>query len=69
MPATHDVTLGGVGYMLKPGSYQRYQDGATEGRIGRVRLADFYGGAGRAFQAERDRNWRAAATTRSCPPP
>jgi hypothetical protein len=55
MTQTHDVLLGTTGYMVKPGSYQRYQDGQSEGRVGRVRLFDFYGGAKRAAQMERDR--------------
>jgi hypothetical protein len=41
--------------MVKPGTYQRYQDGQSDGRVGRVRLFDFYGGAKRAAQMERDR--------------
>ncbi|HEX3723279.1 MAG TPA: hypothetical protein VHV31_10835, partial [Nitrolancea sp.] len=55
MTDLYDVTLGGEGYMVKPGSYQRYQDGQSEGRLGRVRLFDFFGGARRAAQLERDR--------------
>ncbi len=55
MTETYDVTLDGTGYMVKPGTYQRYQDGQSEGRVGRVRLFDFYGGAMRNTQLERDR--------------
>ncbi len=55
MTETYDVTLDSVGYMVKPGTYQRYQDGQSEGRVGRVRLFDFYGGAKRTTQLERDR--------------
>ena len=55
MTGFYDVTLGGDGYMVKPGTYQRYQDGQSEGRLGRVRLFDFFGGAKRAAQLERDR--------------
>jgi hypothetical protein len=55
MTQLYDVLLGATGYMVKPGSYQRYQDGQSEGRVGRVRLFDFYGGAKRAAQMERDR--------------
>jgi len=55
MTQTYDVLLGATGYMVKPGTYQRYQDGQSEGRVGRVRLFDFYGGAKRAAQMERDR--------------
>ncbi len=55
MTETYDVTLDSVGYMVKPGAYQRYQDGQSDGRLGRVRLFDFYGGANRTAQLERDR--------------
>ena len=55
MTQVYDVLLGAAGYMVKPGTYQRYQDGQSEGRVGRVRLFDFYGGAKRAAQMERDR--------------
>jgi hypothetical protein len=55
MTQTSDVLLGSTGYMVKPGTYQRYQDGQSDGRVGRVRLFDFYGGAKRAAQMERDR--------------
>ena len=54
---TYDVELGGDGYMLKPGAYQRLQDGAGESRVARVRLFDFFGGGQRAAQLERDRFW------------
>ena len=57
MTETFDVTLDGTGYMVKPGAYQRFQDGQSEGRVGRVRLFDFYGGGKRAAQLERDRFW------------
>ncbi len=57
MTETYDVTLSGTGYMVKPGAYQRFQDGQTEGRVGRVRVFDFYGGGKRAAQLERDRFW------------
>jgi hypothetical protein len=53
----YDVHLGDEGYMLKPGAYQRYQDGAGESRVGRVRIFDFFGGGQRAAQLERDRFW------------
>lgn len=54
----YDLHLGGEGYMLKPGAYQRFQDGAGESRVGRVRVFDFFGGGQRAVQLERDRFWR-----------
>ena len=54
----YDIQLGGQGYMLKPGAYQRFQDGAGESRVGRVRIFDFFGGGQRAAQLERDRFWR-----------
>lgn len=57
MAEVFDVTLGSTGYMVKPGNYQRFQDGQSEGRVGRVRLFDFYGGGKRAAQLERDRFW------------
>lgn len=60
MSETYDVTIDGTGYMVKPGAYQRFQDGQTEGRVGRVRLFDFYGGGKRAAQMERDRFWSGA---------
>jgi oligopeptide transport system substrate-binding protein len=53
----YDILLGGAGYMLKPGAYQRFQDGAGESRVGRVRIFDFFGGGQRASQLERDRFW------------
>jgi hypothetical protein len=53
----YDVRLGNEGYMLKPGAYQRFQDGAGESRVGRVRVFDFFGGGQRAAQLERDRFW------------
>jgi hypothetical protein len=53
----YDIQLGGEGYILKPGAYQRFQDGAGESRIGRVRVFDFFGGGQRAAQLERDRFW------------
>ncbi|MGA7672766.1 MAG: hypothetical protein WBW04_20290, partial [Nitrolancea sp.] len=55
MTESYDITLDSVGYMVKPGTYQRYQDGQSEGRVGRVRLFDFYGGGKRTAQLERDR--------------
>ena len=54
----YDIELGEAGYMLKPGAYQRYQDGAGESRVGRVRVFDFFGGGQRAAQLERDRFWQ-----------
>ncbi|HET7036159.1 MAG TPA: hypothetical protein VFI42_10805, partial [Thermomicrobiaceae bacterium] len=57
MTETYDVTVAGVGYMVKPGSYRRQQAWASEGKVGRIRLADFYGGARRLLQNERDRFW------------
>jgi hypothetical protein len=53
----YDISIDGDGYILKPGAYQRFQDGAGESRIGRVRLFDFFGGGQRAAQLERDRFW------------
>lgn len=52
-----DITLDGAGYMLVPGTYTRSQDGAAEGRTGRVVLRDFFGGQRRAIQLERDRSF------------
>ncbi len=57
MPGAYDIELDGVGFMLVAGSYQRTQEPLAEGRLERVRLLDFYGGAGRAVQQERDRFW------------
>jgi hypothetical protein len=54
----YDIHLGEAGYMLKPGAYQRFQDGAGESRVGRVRIFDFFGGGQRAAQLERDRFWQ-----------
>ena len=59
MQAT-DVTIGGAGYMVAPGSYGRTQDGMAEGRTGRIVMRDFFGGQRRALQLERDRGWDAA---------
>lgn len=57
MPETTDITLDNAGYMLAPGAYQRSQDGAPEGRTGRIVMRDFFGGQRRAIQLERDRGW------------
>lgn len=56
MQAT-DIELGGVGFMVAPGTYRREQDGLPEGRTGRVVVRDFFGGQHRAVQLERDRSW------------
>lgn len=58
MAETFDVTVAGAGYMVKPGAYARFQDGQSEGRVGRVRVFDFYGGGRRAVQLERDKFYR-----------
>jgi hypothetical protein len=57
MPEPTDISLDNAGYMLAPGSYQRSQDGAPEGRTGRIVMRDFFGGQRRALQLERDRGW------------
>ena len=50
-----DVVIDGAPYMLAPGKYTRAQDGAAEGRIGRIAFTDFFGGSRRHLQLERDR--------------
>ncbi|HWV24101.1 MAG TPA: hypothetical protein VNZ58_07915 [Thermomicrobiales bacterium] len=55
MPQATDIVLDGAGYMIVPGSYTRGQDGAPEGRTGRVSFRDFFGGQRRHLQLERDR--------------
>lgn len=50
-----DVVIDGAGYMLAPGKYTRGQDGAPEGRTGRVVFRDFFGGQRRHLQLERDK--------------
>jgi len=57
VPQATDVTIDGAGYMVAPGTYQRLQDGAPEGRTGRIVVRDFFGGQRRALQLERDRSW------------
>ena len=59
MPLATDIELDGAGYMLAPGTYVRRQDGAADGRAGRVAVRDFAGGQRRALQAERDAAWDA----------
>ncbi|MDI3340858.1 MAG: hypothetical protein QJR03_10025 [Sphaerobacter sp.] len=58
MGSPYDVVIAGQGYMVRAGSYERRQAAPDAGQTGRVRLFDFYGGAGRAAQLERDRFWR-----------
>jgi hypothetical protein len=58
MAQATDIVLAGAGYMLHGASrvkYERAQDGAAEGRTGRVSLRDFFGGLRRPLQLERDR--------------
>lgn len=57
MSSTHDITLNGTGYMIHPGAYKRRQATTDEPAPGTVRLTDFWGGARRAYQWERDRIW------------
>lgn len=57
MVQSTDIVLDGVGYTLVPEKYIRAQDGAAEGRTGRVTLGDFFGGMRRHMQLERDRGW------------
>lgn len=52
-----DVEIAGAGYMLASGSYRRMQEGVAEGRPGRVVQKDFFAGARRAVQLERDRGF------------
>ena len=59
MPLATDIELDGAGYMLAPGTYVRRQDGAPEGRGGRVAVLDFAGGQRRAPETERDTTWDA----------
>lgn len=56
-----DVVLDGKGYMIVPGkaTYTRMSDGEPEGRVGRVRVTDFFGGQRQALQLVRDRSWDA----------
>lgn len=54
-----DLVLGGLGYMVLPGSYRRMSDGEAEGRGGVWVQRDFVGGQRRALQLERDRGWDA----------
>src|SRR5690606_22139417 len=54
----YDITIDGQGYMVRAGSYERREEGVEEAASGRARLFDFYGGARRAAQLERDRFWR-----------
>ncbi len=66
MTQATDVVLGGAGYMVVPGSYQRSDDGGTRGgeaKAGRVSITAFGGGqrqavgqAGNAGTGE-DRSW------------
>lgn len=52
MPQATDIMLGGAGYMLVPGSYQRSDDGGTRGgeaRAGRVSITAFGGGQRQAL--------------------
>jgi hypothetical protein len=55
MPQPTDIVLDGAGYMIVPGKYTRGQDGAAEGRTGRIAFTDFFGGSRRHIQLERDR--------------
>ncbi|HVL23167.1 MAG TPA: hypothetical protein VM450_03735 [Thermomicrobiales bacterium] len=58
MAQATDVVLNGAGYMLAGAGtqgYERAQDGAADGRTGRVALRDFFGGLRRPLQLERDR--------------
>lgn len=57
MPQATDVVIDGAGYMLAPGKYQRGQDGAPDGRTGRVAFRDFFGGQRRHLQLERDKGF------------
>lgn len=50
-----DIVLSGAGYTLAAEKYTRSQDGAAEGRSGRVAMGDFFGGLRRHVQLERDR--------------
>lgn len=54
-----DITLGGKGYMLAPGSYRRGQDGAILPATTPARLVqrEWAGGGLRGVQQERDRFW------------
>ena len=52
-----DMVIDGAGYMLVPGHYTRTQDGAPEGRTGRISFRDFFGGQRRHLQLERDRGF------------
>lgn len=60
MTESYDITLNAHGYMVKAGTYQRRQSGIDEARVDRARMFDFYGGAQRAVQLERDRFWSGA---------
>src|SRR5699024_10364182 len=55
MAQATDITIDGAGYMIRPGSYKRAQDGMAEGRTGRIAFNDFFGGLARHLQLERDR--------------
>lgn len=61
MPQATDVIIDGAGYMLSPGTYTREQDGAPEGRTGRVTFRDFFGGQRRHLQLERDKAYAGLA--------
>lgn len=52
-----DIVIDGAGYVLVPGHYTRAQDGAPEGRTGRISFRDFFGGQRRHLQLERDRGF------------
>lgn len=52
-----DIVIEGAGYMIVPGHYTRSQDGAPEGRTGRISFRDFFGGLRRHLQLERDRGF------------
>lgn len=59
MAQAWDVELGGLGYMVAPGSYRRGMDaaGGLGGPPVRQVQREWSGGARRALQAERDRFW------------
>ena len=61
MTQSTDIVLNGDPYMLAPvpgkPAYTRSQDGASEGRTGRIAQTDFFGGTGRPLQLENDRGW------------
>ncbi len=66
MTQATDIVLNGDAYMLAPGpgrpTYTRSQDGAGEGRTGRIAQTDFFGGTRRPFQLENDRGWASLNT-------